>query len=113
MSLNKNTVKDLELWLQILEIAKEGVSMNLLTYRYPETIYWSDACNYGIGGYSSKGCAWRWKIPAELQNRAHINLLEFLAKVICIWIDILNENLHPDDCILCFGDSTTAMGWLH
>jgi hypothetical protein len=111
--LNGNSVKDLYLWLKILDIAKDGISMNLLTYRFPDVVYWSDACNFGIGGYSSRGNAWKWRIPQELQNRAHINLLEFLAEMICIWIDILNGNLHPDDCVLCFGDSTTAMGWLH
>jgi hypothetical protein len=97
--LNTNSVKDLQFWLQILDIAKDGISMNLLTYRYPDVVYWSDACNFGIGGYSSRGNAWRWKIPPDLQNRAHINLLEFLAEVICIWIDILNKNLHPEDCV--------------
>jgi hypothetical protein len=113
MFLNINSVKDcLHLWLKILvDIAKDGISMNLLTYRYPDVIYWSDACNFGIGGYCPRGNAWRWKIPHESQHRAHINLLEFLAEMICIWIVILNKNLHPDDCVLCFGDSTTAMGW--
>ena len=87
--------------------------MNLLTFRPPDTIHWSDACEYGLGGYSSHGFAWRWKIPHELRHRAHINLLEFLAETICIWVDVLHGRTKQDDCILCFGDSTTAMGWLH
>lgn len=88
--------------------------MNLLTYRYPDRIYWSDASEFGIGhGYSAHGQAWHWKIPDELLHRAHINLLEFLAEVICIWVDIINKRLGIDDCVLCFGDSMTAMGWLH
>lgn len=64
--------------------------MNLLTYRYPDVIYLSDhGCEYGIGGYSAHGHAWRWKIPPELQNGAHINLLEFIAELICIWVNIV------------------------
>jgi hypothetical protein len=111
--LNTNAINDLELWLNILTTARSGISMNLLTFRPPNTIYWSDACEYGLGGYSSHGLAWRWKIPLDLQQRAHINLLEFLAETICIWIDILKGQTKQEDCILCFGDSTTAMGWLH
>jgi hypothetical protein len=111
--LNYNAIRDLELWLQILQIARAGLSMNLLTFRPPDTIYWSDACEFGLGGYSSSGFAWRWKIPSDLQHRAHINLLEFLAELICIWVDILHGRTQSEDCILCFGDSTTAMGWLH
>jgi hypothetical protein len=111
--LNSNAIKDLELWLDILKTARLGISMNLLTFRPPDTIYWSDACEYGLGGYSSHGFAWRWKIPPELQHRAHINLLEFLAETICIWVDTLQGHTRQEDCILCFGDSTTAMGWLH
>jgi hypothetical protein len=111
--LNKMTIQDLKLWTHILEIARSGISMNLLTYRQPDVVYWSDACEYGIGGYSSRGRAWRWKIPSQLQHRAHINLLEFIAELTCIWIDIAEGSLNKEDCVLCFGDSMTAMGWLH
>jgi hypothetical protein len=111
--LSQNAIEDLRLWLRILAAAREGISMNLLTFRKPDTIYWSDACEFGLGGYSSQGHAWRWKIPIHLQHRAHINLLELMAETICIWIDILAGRAHPEECILCFGDSTTAMGWLH
>jgi len=91
--LNKNTIEDMTLWLDILHVSRQGISMNLLTFRHPDIVYWSDACNSGIGGYSSKGHAWRWQIPTELQNRAHINLLEFIAELICIWVDIMNHRL--------------------
>jgi hypothetical protein len=56
--LNRNTILDLKLWIDILDIAKAGISMNLLTYQYLDITYWSDACKFGIGGYSSNGCAW-------------------------------------------------------
>ena len=32
--------------------------------------------------------------------------------VISIWIDILEEKVSSEDCLLAMGDSTTAMGWL-
>jgi hypothetical protein len=111
--LPKQVLKDLEYWLNILQKARKGISLNLLTHRAPNKLYWSDACEYGIGGFSSGGKAWRWRIPENLQHRAHINLLEFMAELACIWDDILEGNIQEEDCILAFGDSTTAMGWIH
>ena len=87
--------------------------MNLLTYRQPSHLFRSDACEHGLGGYSADGLAWRWPLPNHLLSRAHINLLEFLASIICIWLDILRGNVPPQSCILSMGDSTTATGWLH
>jgi hypothetical protein len=111
--LPKTVLKDLQLWIKIPQKANMGISLNLLTYRAPNKFYWSDACEYGIGGYSSEGKAWRWLIPEELQNRAHINMLEFMAEIACIWDNIIDGRLYPKDCLLTFGDSTTAMGWIH
>lgn len=42
----------------------------------------------------------------------HINTLEFISSVISIWIDILNNHINPNDCILSQTDSATAAGWL-
>jgi hypothetical protein len=36
-----------------------------------------------------------------------------MAEIACIWDDILDKRLQPEDCLLAFGDSTTAMGWIH
>jgi hypothetical protein len=110
--LPNQVLKDLKLWMKILQKANMGISLNLLTYRTPNKIYWSDACEYGIGGISIDGKAWRWIIPENLRNRAHINLLEFMAEIACIWDDILDEKVQKEDCILAFGDKT-AMGWIH
>lgn len=103
---------DLELWLLLLSSANEGISMNLVTYRQPSHLFRSDACEHGLGGYSADGLAWRWPLPTHLLSRAHINLLEFMASIICIWLDILKGNVPPQSCILSMGDSTTATGWL-
>ena len=103
---------DLYLWLEFLKQANKGMSMNLLTYRTPTHVYRSDACEHGLGGFSAKGRAWRWQIPNYLLYRAHINLLEFLASVICIWIDEIEGNIAPEDCLLALGDNTSSAGWL-
>jgi hypothetical protein len=63
--------------------------------------------------FSAHGKAWRWQIPKDLQNRAHINLLEFMAELAGIWDDILEHKVQAEDCILAFGDSTTAIGWIN
>ena len=51
-------------------------------------------------------------IPQNLRNRAHINVLEYLAQIIAIWIDILEGKTKQEDCVLALGDNTSAMGWL-
>jgi len=71
--LPKTVLKDLQLWQKILTKAHNGISLNLLTYREPNKVYWSDACEYGLGGFSTNGKAWRWNIPEHLRDRAHIN----------------------------------------
>ena len=55
--------KDLELWESFLESAAAGIPINILVTRQPNVICWSDACPYGIGGYSLTGRAWRIRIP--------------------------------------------------
>jgi len=85
--------------------------MNLLTFR-EHHVYQSDACERGLGGYSASGRAWRWEIPTHLQGRAHINLLEFIAAIVGIWIDIIEGAVVPESCILSMGDNTSATGWL-
>jgi hypothetical protein len=86
--------------------------MNLITFRTPDKVYINDASEHGLGGFATHGRAWRWYIPTKLQGRAHINLLEFLAQLISIWIDVLENRTKPQDCLLGMGDSTAAMGWL-
>eukprot|EP00979_Chaetoceros_neogracilis_P013087 scaffold3660_cov246-Chaetoceros_neogracile.AAC.3 len=110
----KPTVRsDLELHLKILAKAARGISINLLTFREPTRGYWTDSCEIGLGGFNSNGKAWRWQIPEELRNRAHINLLEFLAELIGVWIDIIDDDLGDEECLLPMGDSSTAVGWIH
>jgi len=85
--------------------------MNLIVYRRPDRVYRSDSCPAGLGGYSDQGFAWRWYIEQELQGRASNNLLEHIASIITVWIDIINGRLKHGDCSLSMTDSTTSEGW--
>ena len=105
-------IDDLELCLQFLHIVKKGVNLNLITFRQPTHVYFSDACPAGIGGYNSQGNAWRWYIPKHLQFRATINMLEHISSIVGPWIDIIHNRLPPLSCILAMTDSTTSSGWL-
>ena len=96
----------------ILNKAKEGIYMNLLAFRLPDCIYYSDSCPAGLGAYSDQGNVWCFKLPDNLQFCAPNNLLEFLATIITPWIDIIKGRLNPGDCALSMTDSTTAEGWV-
>ena len=110
--INKRAKEDFNLALKFLKRAKEGVNMNLITFRSPTKIYINDASEHGLGGFATHGRAWSYEIPENLRGRAHINLLEFLAQLISIWIDVLEKKTKPLDCLLGMGDNTASMGWL-
>ena len=86
--------------------------MNLLTFRQPSRCHRTDSCELGLGGFSSVGKAWRWIIPIGLRGRAHIGLLEYLAQIVSIWLDIYDGDISAEDCVLSMGDSTNAIGWV-
>ena len=114
--LPKPVIADLQLFSNIfLPILSEGISLNLLAYRRPTHIFWSDACPEGMGGYSQhSGKAWRFRIPPDYEQYVlnSNNLLEFIASVISVWIEILDGAPHHS-CFLSFADNTSAVGWLH
>ena len=58
IKINEICAKDLELMQSILDKAKKGIDMNLLAFRSPDRIYYSDSCPAGLGGYSDQGFAW-------------------------------------------------------
>ena len=86
--------------------------MNILVFREPNTVYRTDACEYGLGGMFPDGSLWRWEIPLHLLHRAHITLMEFMAMVVPVWMDILANNLHQLECFLSLGDNANAVAWL-
>ena len=111
--LRTNIRDDMKLHMKILQKSHEGISMNLLTYREPTRINLTNAYKIGMVGLSSKGRAWRWQIPKTFWGRAHINLLELCAELVSIWIDIVEDTLDDEECLISMGDSTTDIGWLH
>lgn len=86
--------------------------MNLLTYHLPTHILLADACKQGLGRYSANGLSWRCQLPDHLISRAHINLLEFLASILGIWLEILTNGVTQEVCLLCMSDNSTSTGWL-
>ena len=99
--------------LRFLDIAKKGISMNLIAFRKPTHIYRSDSCPFGLGGYSDEGFAWHFEIPEDLRFHASNNLLEYIASIITPWVDMLAGRLNQGDCALSMTDSSTSAGWLH
>ena len=96
------------------EKAHNSISFNLIVFRQPTKIYISDACLYGMGGFSvTSGRAWMLKLPPELVGLVSNNVLEFLAEIICIWLDILEQRIMKYDCCLSLCDNTSAISWLH
>ena len=110
--INKRAHEDFKLALKFLDKARQGINMNLMTFRSPNKIYINDASEHGLGGFATHGRAWAYTIPEKLQGRAHINLLEFLAQLVSIWIDVIEKRIEPLDCLLGMGDNTASMGWL-
>jgi hypothetical protein len=82
---------DLILWKGILARAKKGNSMNLIVMREPDQVCWSDACPFGVGGYSLSGRAWRIQtIPHSSPIQGHPgvnNLLAFIGMTVNIWLE--------------------------
>jgi hypothetical protein len=103
---------DLRLIINIIAIVHKGISINAIVYSQPTHIYRSDSCPTGMGGYSDRGFAWRYYIPAGLQFWATNNLLKHLAAIITPWTDIIANCLKPGDCALSMMDSMTSEGWL-
>ena len=60
------------------------------------------------------GFAWRFEMPEDLLFWASNNLLEYIASMICLWVDTLAGHLHRGDCALSMTDKrATAEVWMH
>ena len=110
--ISKRVKDDCILAKQFIKRAYDGINMNIISFRVPTKTYINDASEHGLGGFSCHGRAWAWEIPENLRGRAHINLLEFMAQLISIWVDDIEGRLAPLDCLLGMGDNTASMGWL-
>jgi hypothetical protein len=107
----------LKLWIKFLTTANRGISMNRLVLRQPSRIGWSDSCPFGLGGFDlHSGFAWRLKIPRDsplFGLQMANNPLEFLAMVINLWVQLLENPGSDSQCLLALGDNTSAIGWLY
>jgi hypothetical protein len=92
--LSSDVIDDLKLWLDFLRSARTGISMNLIVTRQPSRLCFSDSCPYGIGGWNTRGRAWRIRIPQTsilYGNKKVNNLLEFLGMAINILLEVQFE----------------------
>ena len=109
--LSLGVINDFELFKNLLSIMNnKGTSIQNITHSLPDIFCWSDACEYGIGGYNSKGEAWQWEIPTHLRGKFSINLLEFLAAVVTIVISL--EKIKQNKKIFALTDNSSALVWL-
>eukprot|EP00957_Ditylum_brightwellii_P166582 12680293-Ditylum_brightwellii.AAC.1 len=108
----KKCAEDLKLMFFFLQEAKKGVSMIFIAHKRPTHVYRSDSCPGGLGSYSHEGWTWRFYLPGHLQFRAPNNLLEHIAAVIILWVNVIEGRLDQGDCSLLMTDSSTSEGWL-
>ena len=89
-------------------VTTKGVPINSIVFVKPSVTLWSDTREYGIGGYRENGLAWRWRIPAAWHGKLILNLLEFLASEVTIYMTILQ--MGQGSHILAFTESSSALG---
>jgi hypothetical protein len=108
-------IEDLLLWqFFINHVQSTGVSINNICITQITTTKYSDACEWDMGGFTSQGHAWRYKLPTHLQLRASINLLEFIAAIITIDLSInMDDHKTKYPNILSYTDNSSALGWLY
>ena len=107
---------DLILWKEFLEKASnEGISTNNIAFTKATSYLITDACEHGMGGMNLKsGRAWRFKFPDWMSRKFHINFLEFLASIVSIWLDIIQDNNQTKyKKYLALTDNSSTVGWLH
>jgi hypothetical protein len=94
--------------------ARDGVSMNLLTHRYPNVWLRSDICERGIGVMNvNTAVGWHWLVPNEWRLKLTLDMTEFLASVVGIWFEMLLGGFPVLVCIFAESESTTATGWIY
>ncbi|NER26087.1 MAG: hypothetical protein F6J96_36445, partial [Symploca sp. SIO1C2] len=111
--LSRSEIEDLKLWVEFLQVARSGISLNLLTVRNPSALAWSDSCPYGLGGYTLRGRAWRLLIPEDSPIYGldpTNNILEFLGMAVSILLMIEETRGEAQPCLMALGDNTSAIG---
>jgi hypothetical protein len=108
-------IDDIALWTVFLyHLRDKGISINNICITKPSITTYSDACEFGLGGYTSQGYAWRYLLPPELRGKASINFLEFLAAIITIELSLQNDTHNNEQIhIMAFTDNSSALGWMY
>lgn len=90
--INETTKEDFKLWKTILlNVSENGVNINLLTFTEWDHAIYTDASEHGIGGFNPEtGRGWRFQLPSWSKG-LHINMLEFMASFVGLWIEILEN----------------------
>ena len=105
--------KDLELWLEFLQKANKGISINNVIYQKITTQSLSDSCEMGMGGYGHhSGIAWRYEFTKEEQISFDINQKEYLASEINQEIQ-LHYDPCPNPCSNDITDNTCTEAWMY
>ena len=68
--------QDVQLRIKLLQhVTTKGLTINKIVFVISTVTLWSDAWEYGIGGYSNRILAWRWRILPEWNGKLALNLL--------------------------------------
>ena len=110
----RQTMEDMDLWLEFLKSAKEGISINRIVFRKPTLISYSDSCELGIGGFSPfTGIGWRYKFSEAEAKAFTLNLKEYIGAAVDTAMQSRNDpSTCPFPCYLNMSDSTSTVGWL-
>ena len=92
-------------------VTTKGFPINNIVLVKQSVTLWSDTCEYGIGGYINNGLAWRWIISTAWHGKLALNLREFLASAVTIYMTIIQIGQESHICL--FTDSSRALRWMH
>ena len=114
VKLSDRAKADLRLWLDFLSSAKQGISLNRIVFRKPTLHSFSDASEWGIGGFSPHtGVGWRYEFTEGQHKTFTLNCKEFIGLVVDSVIQSqYDPSPCPFPCYLHWSDSTSTVGWL-
>jgi hypothetical protein len=67
----------------------DGLSLNLLSFRLPAHVLWSDAAEHAMGDFCAiSGRGWRLELPVDCRvgyrDGISLNLFEFLGGIVSV-----------------------------
>ena len=114
VKLSRRALDDMTLWLEFLDSAKAGISINRVIFRKPTLVTYSDASERGIGGFSpTTGIGWRYEFSTAEQLAFTLNCKEYIGSTVDLFIQSQHDNsVNTFSCYLNRSDSTSTVGWL-